>query len=258
VLSKIKSSAQRSCSIRTSKQASKQANQSSPIYRILSFTNNTQFCYVHLEPFCITCGIMAPFPNFGELDATTDLATFIYPGIGVDILAGPEPPYRLLAEPFEAPIAKMYSPTRPPVLNIDTSKTCSPKLWHPVFEAAPEYDDYSERLALSPIEETSHAYAEELALSPVCCQHRRPKRGRKPNKSNKTDTFNFITVDVAEEQQQSAPESRKVSVEIDDEKAGNSSRDEPARSRKRKTRGEEAKEPVRKSRRSHKIIHYAE
>jgi hypothetical protein len=206
----------------------------------------------------MTCSIMAPFPNSGDFDATTDLATSIYPRVGVDTLAGPEPPYKLLAEPCRAPIAKMYSSRRPPVLNIDTRKIYSSKLWCPVFEAAPEHDDYSERLALSPIEEASHAYVEELALSPVCCQHRRPKRGRKPNKSNKTDTFNFITVDVAEEQQQSAPESRKVSVEIDDEKAGNSSRDEPARSRKRKTRGEEAKEPVRKSRRSHKIIHYAE
>ena len=206
----------------------------------------------------MTCSIMAPFPNSGDFDATTDLATSIYPRIGVDILAGPEPPYKLLAEPCRAPIAKMYSSRRPPVLNIVTSKIYSSKLWCPVFEAAPEHDDYSERLALSPIEEASHAYVEELALSPVCSQHRRPKRGPKMNKSNGTDTYESITVAIAEEQQQRAPESRSVRFEIDDENAGNSPRDKPVRSRKRKTSGEEAEEPVRKSRRSRKIINYAE
>ncbi|PMD23982.1 hypothetical protein NA56DRAFT_656451 [Hyaloscypha hepaticicola] len=231
----------------------------------MSFTNNNQFCHVHLEPFCMTCSIMAPFPNFGETDATTELATSIYPGTGVDILAGPEPPStsNLLAEPLRAPIAKMYRPRRPPALNIDTSKTYSSQLWHPVFEAAPEHDDYSERLALSPIEETSPGYAEELALTPVRCQHRQPKRGRpqrarKLNKSNRTDTLDCITVAVPEEQEQRAPESPRVRFETEDEKAGNSPRDKPVRSRKRKTRGEEAEEPVRKSRRSRKIVNYAE
>jgi hypothetical protein len=201
---------------------------------------------------------MAPLPNFGETDTTTDVATSTYPGMGVDILAGPEPPSKLLAELLRAPIAKMYSSRRRPVLNIDTSKTYSSKLWCPVFEAAPEHDDYSERLALSPIEETSHGYAEALALSPVRRQHRRPKRGRKLNKSKKTDTFESITVAVPEAQEQRAPKSRRVRFETDIEKAGNSPRDKPVRSRKRKTRGEEAEEPLRRSRRSRKIINYAE
>lgn len=201
---------------------------------------------------------MAPLPNFGETDTTTDVATSTYPRMGVDILAGPEPPSKLLAELLRASIAKMYSSRRRPVLNIDTSKTYSSKLWCPVFEAAPEHDDYSERLALSPIEETSHGYAEALALSPVRRQHRRPKRGRKLNKSKKTDTFESITVAVPEAQEQRAPEPRRVRFETDDEKAGNSPRNKPVRSRKRKTRGEEAEEPLRRSRRSRKIINYAE
>ncbi len=201
---------------------------------------------------------MAPFPNFGETEATTDLSTSIYPGIGDDILAGPEPLYKLLAEPFRAPTGKIYSSGRPPVLNIDTSKTYSSKLWYPVFEAAPEHDDYSERLALSPVEENTHGYAEELALSPVRCQHRRPKRGRKLDKSNQTNSFECITVAVPEEQEQRATGSRRVRFEPDDEKAGNPPSDRPVRSRKRKARAGEAEGPVRKSRRSRKTINYAE
>jgi hypothetical protein len=152
-------------------------------------------------------------PNIAEYDGTMDLATSIYPEIDASILAGPEFPYKVPQETsFKVPIAKMYSPTRAPILSLDTNIRFTSKYWYAPFETNTVRDHYGERFALSPvdcpkmfaglhysdkhalspIEEIGHDYAEELALSPVNEKHRK-SRGRKQYGVNKPENY-YITV----------------------------------------------------------------
>jgi hypothetical protein len=136
--------------------------------------------------------------------------------------------------------------------------------------------DYVEELALSPmckkprkllrrgrkqsrakdIEESGHNYAEELELSTACKERRRlPRRGRKKTVANMTDVADYI-VAVPEEMQQKA--SSETSPQAKNKKPEDSPTEKPARGRKRKHMVDEGEQPVRKSKRSRKVICYAE
>jgi hypothetical protein len=209
-------------------------------------------------------------PSVVKYDGTTDLAISIYPEIDAGTLAGPEFPYKAPQKTFRARVAKMHSPTHPPVLNLETNIELTSKYWYPAYSeqvalslvnrpkmfTGLHYNDkhvlspvkeighecaeelalspvdrpkmfvelhYSDMHALSPIEKIGHGYAEELALSPVNQQHRK-SRGCEVNKPE-----NYCFTVVA-----------------------------PVHGRNRKHRIGEDDEPARKSKRSRKIISYAE
>ncbi|PMD58129.1 uncharacterized protein K444DRAFT_631185 [Hyaloscypha bicolor E] len=137
--------------------------------------------------------------------------------------------------------------------------------------------DYVEELALSPvykkprkllrrgrkqsrakdIDESGHGYAEELELSTACKERRKlPHRGRKKTVASMTDVADCIIVAVPEEMQQNA--SWEARPQAKNEKPEDSPTEKPASGRKRKHMVDQGERPVRKSKRSRKVICYAE
>jgi hypothetical protein len=222
------------------------------------------------------------------IEGTDDFANSIYPEINNTLLAGSGGfPYKMAsAKSFQAPTAKMFSPSLPPMLKVDTSIRFISKFWYPPFETQAVHDHYSEifalspkerpqmyagyhysdKYALSPIQQPSRqSYVEKLALSPVHEECWKPAHhGRKPKSKAKTETSETTTVEVPEETQQKGPRVPRTRRQVkvvkhedclvgDDEK--------PARGRKRKhlvEEEDEVVEPVRKSKRSRKIVRYDE
>jgi len=235
----------------------------------------------------MTCSVVAAAcPNLTEMEGTEDFTNSIYPEINANILAGPGFPYKMaLAKSFQAPVAKMWSPSFPPIFKVDTSTRFISGYWYPPFQTRTAHDHYSEifalspkerpqmyagyhysdKHALSPIQESRHSYVEKLVLSPVHKECRKQaRRGREPKSETKTENAESITIDVPEEKQQRASRMPRTRREVKDEKYEVSPveiEEKPTRGRKRRHLAEEEEEgvePVRKSKRSRKVVRYAE